>query len=153
MMSFNIPRRQPTSKQPTTQSDPHPSSGLMKALIDTGRTKGSSATPAPPVISPTPNRAYQFQIERMNNASHVRDNQSQDTSPANLRYGSSSQRQTLHNRNMSSTTQQSIQSGGYASRNNSPGTATPHFGRGENRGSGKEDDEVKFSTPSCRFIC
>jgi len=152
MMSFNVPKRQPTSKQSTTQSDPHPSSGLMKVLIDTGRTKGSSATPDPPMISPTPNRGYQSQIERMNNASHARDNQSQDVSPANVRYGLPSQRQGLHNRDVSFITQQSVQSGGYASRSNSPGTATPHFRREESRESGQETEEVKFFFPCCCVI-
>ena len=146
MMSFNIPKRQPSNKQSNSQSDPHPSSGLIKALLNTGRTKGSSATPAPPVISPTPSREYRPHIERMNNASQVRGNQSQEMSPANPRYGPASQRQG-HSRNMSSVTAKSFQSGGYGSRQQSPETGPPHFKRGEARGSGQESDEVKFTLP------
>jgi hypothetical protein len=145
MMSFNLPKRQSTGKPPSTQSDTRPASGLLKALMETGRTKGSSATPAPQVISPNPNRAFGAQIEKMNNASRSQENQSQDMGAADARYGSSSQRPGgAHNRTMSSVTQQSFQTGGYASRNPTPGAGPSQFRPGDGQGSRQGNDEVNF---------
>jgi hypothetical protein len=42
--------------------------GLREALAATGRTRGSSATPAPPLVSPQPNRSFQSQINNIENA-------------------------------------------------------------------------------------
>ncbi|KAH8672656.1 hypothetical protein BGZ60DRAFT_429975 [Tricladium varicosporioides] len=53
----------------TNRSDPHPTvSGLVKAAFQTGRERGASATPAPSVISPAPNRGLQFprHLQNMN---------------------------------------------------------------------------------------
>jgi hypothetical protein len=148
MMSFNLPKRQATGKPPSTQSDPRPTSGLLKALMETGRTKGSSATPAPPVISPNPNRDFQAQLDKMNSASHAQQNQIQDMGPADARYGPSSQRPgATHNRNMSSVTQQSFQTGGYTSRNPTPGAGPSHFRPDEDRGSGQGNNQVKSTVP------
>ncbi|KAK2629278.1 hypothetical protein QTJ16_000098 [Diplocarpon rosae] len=44
-------------------------SGLIKAVGNTGRVRGSSATPAPQVISPIPRRKMQSIIDNMNNMS------------------------------------------------------------------------------------
>jgi hypothetical protein len=80
----------------------------------------------------------------MNNASQVRDNQSQDISPAHSRYGPSSHRQA-HSHNMSSLTQKPFQSGDYGSRQQSPDTGPPHLRRGETRGPpgpGQDSDQV-----------
>jgi hypothetical protein len=147
MMSFNLPKRSSTSKQPSTQTDTRPTSGLLKALMETGRTKGSSATPAPSVISPNPDRDFQAQIDKMNTSSLSRDNQGQDMSSANTRPRSSSQYPGFHNRSLSSVTQQSFQTGGYTSRNVSPGPGAPQFRPGENQGLGPRPDEVKFAFP------
>jgi hypothetical protein len=143
-MSFNLPKRQSTSKPPNTQSDHRPTSGLLKALLDTGRTKGSSATPAPPVISPNPNRDFQTQLDKMNNTSHSHQNQSQDMGSADARYGLASQRPgTTHNRNMSSVTQKSFQTGGYTSRDPTPGVGPPQFRPNDGPRSGEENNQVK----------
>jgi hypothetical protein len=102
-------------RQPSTPSDrPHPS-GLIRAVNDTGRTRGSSATPAPAVVSPRPNRGYQAQIDQMNRISNHQGNRNnQNASPSNtVQSTSSSQNKRVHDRNMSSlssSTQQSLQS-------------------------------------------
>jgi hypothetical protein len=126
-------------RQPVTQSDsPHPS-GLIRAVNNTGRTRGSSATPTPSVVSPTPNRGYQAQIERMNKASHYQGNHNyQDASPSTTgQLTSPSQNRGLHNRNMrslSSGTRQLVQtSQGFTNRQNdlnqqvSPGSSSFQF--------------------------
>ncbi|KAI6710515.1 hypothetical protein JHW43_006956 [Diplocarpon mali] len=57
-----------TSKQ--SISDPHPkTSGLIKVVGNTGRVRGSSATPTPQVLSPAPRRRMQPIINNMNNIS------------------------------------------------------------------------------------
>jgi hypothetical protein len=147
-MSFNLTKRQSNGKTPGNQTDSRPASGLLKALMETGRTKGSSATPAPqpavPVVSPNPNRAFQAQIDKMNNASHSQESQSQDIGPADSRYGSSSLRSGGHNRTTGSATQQSFQTGGYASRNPTPGVGPSQFRPVENRGPGQVNKEVRY---------
>jgi len=151
MMSFNFPKRQSTGKPPNIEPDPHPAGapkGLIKALLETGRTKGSSATPAPQVVSPNPNRAMQAQIEKMDDASQARDNQGQGIISVNARSRSSSQYPGIHNRSMSSVTQQSFQSGGYGSRAPSPGTGPSQFRFGGIQGS----DEVWLKSPHFLFL-
>jgi len=152
-MSFNLTKRQSTGKPPSNQTESRAPPGLLKALMETGRTKGSSATPAPkpavPVLSPNPNRAFQAQIDRMNNASHPQEPQSQDMGVSDARHGSSSQPSGGHNRNMSSATQNSFQTqvGGYPSRNPTPALGPSQFRPGENRGLGQASDEVRGSPP------
>ncbi|PVH89774.1 hypothetical protein DL98DRAFT_601206 [Cadophora sp. DSE1049] len=72
-----------------TKSDPHPG-GLIRAVIETGRTRGSSATPPPPVevVSPSPQRQIQSLANKMDNRSFNgstgarSDHNSQQASPA-----------------------------------------------------------------------
>ena len=90
-------------------------SSLIRALNNTARTRGSSATPAPAVVSPTPNRGYQSQIEQMNRDSSYQGNRNyQNASPSTtIQSTSSSENKRVHDRNISSissSTQQSVQS-------------------------------------------
>jgi hypothetical protein len=99
-------------RQPSTPSDPPHPSGLIRAVNDTGRTRGSSATPAPAVVSPRPNRGYQAQIDQMNPVSNHQGNRNyQNASPSNtVQSTSSSQNKRVHDRNMSSLSSRSQQS-------------------------------------------
>lgn len=93
--------------QPSQSSD-RKSSGLIKTLESLGRTRGSSATPAPsapPLASPIPNRAFQTQFNNMNNT--LRNlglvNPNRNTNTATRGGSSSQQRGGDHVRNPSSS--------------------------------------------------
>ena len=95
---------------------------LRSALEDTGRTRGSAATP---VFSPIPNRAFQSQIDDLNMAST-----SFNMSPASGHRCSSfphpSQTQGAHNRHLSSSTQRSGNSG-FGQSQSQGHSQTPHI--------------------------
>ena len=73
---------------------------LRNALEGTGRTRGSAATP---VLSPTPNRAFQSQIDNL----YLSSTNLSNMSPASSNNGKyyQAQNQGAHNRQMSSSTQ------------------------------------------------
>jgi hypothetical protein len=93
--------------QPERTSSGIPQS-LQAALEDTGRTRGSAATP---IISPAPNRAFQSQIDSLNNASINQRNFSNMSSGPGPFVSTWNLNQGLHNRNASSSTQRSGVSG------------------------------------------
>jgi hypothetical protein len=101
----------PGSKHSQNQlSDPHPTgSGLVKAAYNTGRERGASATPAPTVFSPQPNRGVVGQVESMNPNPYGHGS-SFTTPNGNLRSDPSSQHTSPHHRNSSSSTHQSNRS-------------------------------------------
>ncbi|EPE27166.1 hypothetical protein GLAREA_03080 [Glarea lozoyensis ATCC 20868] len=91
-------------------SDSQPSgSGLVKAVYDTGRERGASATPAPPTFSPQGNRRPAQQTDNMNPShSHSGSIHTPSRTPnRNFPSMPSSQQTSPHHRNSSNSTHQS----------------------------------------------
>jgi hypothetical protein len=88
---------------------PPTGSGLVKAVYDTGRGRGASATPAPMDLSPQATRRVPRQLENMSSFYNQNsNNQSPDRTPnSHLRSGSSSQQSSPHHRQSSVSTHQS----------------------------------------------
>jgi hypothetical protein len=84
-------------------------SGLVKAVYDTGRGRGASATPAPTDSSPQGNRRGPRQTDNMNSTQNQpNSNQSPSRTPNDhLRSGSSSLQSSPHHRQSSVSTHQS----------------------------------------------
>lgn len=145
----------------TNRSDPHPTaSGLVKAAFQTGRERGASATPAPSVISPAPNRGFQFPRHLQNMNSGPPSHSSFGGAPMNTQSHSSfggsggaptnaspqsnrsrpSHNDSGHNRDSSASTHRSAQSHGPVA---SPASLRSHSGSQSHAGT---DYAVSFSS-------
>ncbi|KAH7342835.1 hypothetical protein BKA65DRAFT_478708 [Rhexocercosporidium sp. MPI-PUGE-AT-0058] len=125
-----------TKQSGYTQSEPHPS-GLIRAVLETGRTRGSSATPVPAleVVSPSPQRPLQPYIDNMDNATRSfngstgarSDRNSQQVSPASSARSARSG-QSIHSHPQSHKSINTQVSGQYQGQNQNRGQAenSPH---------------------------
>lgn len=66
-----MPGRPKNEKKAQPAQPQGPPVGLLKALEDTGRIRGSSATPKPTILSPIPSggKSFQDHIDKMNKMS------------------------------------------------------------------------------------
>ncbi|KAH7419182.1 hypothetical protein BKA64DRAFT_8932 [Cadophora sp. MPI-SDFR-AT-0126] len=137
-----------------TQSEPHPG-GLIRAVIETGRTRGSSATPPPPVeiVSPSPQKQIQSYPDKMDNRSFNgstgarSDHNSQQVSPAHsarsARSGVSVRSQAHSHKSMS--TQRSVQVQNQGQSQNSPRLSV--FNSGSAQGGASQNQGQPQNSP------